>query len=242
MSHHAPRHAPRHAVSRRRGVVRVTGSAPSRPVIATGVVTALLAGGAVAATLTGGAASAAPLAFTVDEATSSTSTAQVAIERADDVRVAADRAASNTQKSAVAAHAAAVEKAKAAALAKQRRADADKAARAAQRKKLIANAQADPRSAAQMIMTEFGFGAGQWSCLNMLWVGESDWNYRAENSSSGAYGIPQSLPGSKMATMGGDWRSNPVTQIRWGLDYIKKSYGTPCNALNQWNSRSPHWY
>lgn len=210
--------------------------------VATGVVAALLAGGAAAATLTGGAASAEPLAFAVDDATSSTSTAQVAVERADDVRVAADRAASNTQKSAVAAHAAAVEKAKAVALAKQRRADADKAARAAQRKKIIANAQTDPRSAAQTIMGEFGFGAGQWSCLNTLWVGESDWNYRAENSSSGAYGIPQSLPGSKMATMGGDWRSNPVTQIRWGLDYIKKSYGTPCNALNQWNSRSPHWY
>lgn len=202
----------------------------------------LLSGGAVASTLTGGAASAQPLTFAVDGVTSSASTRELAIERADDVRVAADRAAGNTQKSAVAAQAAVVEKAKAAALAKKRKADADEAARAAEREKIVANAQSDPRSAARIIMSEFGFGEGQWSCLNMLWVGESNWNYRAENSSSGAYGIPQSLPGSKMATMGSDWRSNPVTQIRWGLDYIKKSYGTPCNALNQWNNRSPHWY
>ncbi|MEO5610963.1 MAG: hypothetical protein ABIQ92_14995 [Ornithinibacter sp.] len=219
----------------------------------TGVAAMLLSGGAVASTLTGGAASAQTLTFAVDGVTSSATTQELATARADDVRVAADRAASNTQKSAVAAQAAAVEKAKAmalakkrqaqaAALAKQRKADADKAARAAEREKIVANAQSDPRSAARVIMGEFGFGEGQWSCLSMLWVGESDWNYRAENPSSGAYGIPQSLPGNKMATMGSDWRSNPVTQIRWGLDYIKKSYGTPCNALNQWNNRSPHWY
>jgi murein DD-endopeptidase MepM/ murein hydrolase activator NlpD len=194
------------------------------------------------ATVTGGAAHAEPLTFAVDSAVSSISTQEIAVEQADDVRVATDRAASNTQKSAVAAKAAEVEKAKAAALAKKRKAEAEKAARAAEREKIIANAQSDPKAAARMLMPEFGFGEGQWGCLNQLWIGESDWNYRAENSSSGAYGIPQSLPGRKMATMGSDWRTNPVTQIRWGLDYIKKSYGTPCNALDFWNSKSPHWY
>ncbi len=202
----------------------------------------LLVGGAAVTTLSGGSARAEPLTFAVDSLTSDTSTEQIAVERADDVRVGADRAASNTQKAAVAARAAAVQKAKAAALAKERKADAQKAARAAERKQIVANAQSDPKSAARMVMSEYGFGQGQWSCLNQLWNGESGWDYRAANSSSGAYGIPQSLPGRKMATMGSDWRTNPVTQIRWGLNYIKKSYGSPCSALNQWNSRSPHWY
>ena len=61
-------------------------------------------------------------------------------------------------------------------------------------------------------------------------------------ASSGAYGIPQSLPASKMGTVDDDWRTNPVTQIRWGLQYIKASYGTPCSAWSAWQSRSPHWY
>ncbi|GIF03812.1 aggregation-promoting factor C-terminal-like domain-containing protein [Actinoplanes siamensis] len=77
-----------------------------------------------------------------------------------------------------------------------------------------------------------GFGLDQFACLNKLWNKESGWNYRAENRSSGAYGIPQSLPGSKMASFGADWRTNPATQIKWGLDYIKKRYTTPCGAWN----------
>ncbi|GLW28511.1 lytic transglycosylase domain-containing protein [Actinoplanes regularis] len=74
------------------------------------------------------------------------------------------------------------------------------------------------------------FGLDQFACLNKLWNKESGWNYRAENRSSGAYGIPQSLPGSKMASFGSDWKTNPATQIKWGLDYIKKRYDTPCGA------------
>ena len=126
--------------------------------------------------------------------------------------------------------------------AKARKAAAERAAAAAERKRLIANARQDPKAAARVLMPEYGFSQSQWPCLERLWIGESGWNYRAENASSGAYGIPQSLPGSKMATVAGDWRSNPVTQIKWGLDYIKRSYGSPCNALDQWNARSPHWY
>jgi hypothetical protein len=90
-----------------------------------------------------------------------------------------------------------------------------------------------------MIATK-GWGPGQFSCLDKLWIRESNWRVRAENPSSGAYGIPQALPGRKMATAGSDWRSNPVTQIEWGLGYIDSVYGTPCSAWA--NSQSRGWY
>jgi resuscitation-promoting factor RpfB len=78
------------------------------------------------------------------------------------------------------------------------------------------------------------------SCLIPLWEGESGWRWNAENASSGAYGIPQSLPGDKMASVASDWRTNPVTQIKWGLEYIKGSYGSPCGA---WDFKQGHgWY
>jgi murein DD-endopeptidase MepM/ murein hydrolase activator NlpD len=163
-------------------------------------------------------------------------------EQVDAARVAADRSATNTQRSVLAAREAERARAAAAAALAQRKAKAKAAARAAERKRIVANAKKDPKAAARQLMPEFGFGQGQWSCLDRLWIGESGWKWNAENPSSGAYGIPQSLPARKMATMGADYRTNPVTQIRWGLDYIKKSYGTPCNALSKWNSRSPHWY
>jgi cell wall-associated NlpC family hydrolase len=84
----------------------------------------------------------------------------------------------------------------------------------------------------------------QYSCLVQLWEHESGWRVNAENPSSGAYGIPQALPGSKMATTGSDWKTNATTQIMWGLEYIKKrpDYGSPCAAWDKWQSRSPHWY
>jgi hypothetical protein len=75
-----------------------------------------------------------------------------------------------------------------------------------------------------------GFGIAQFPCLDKLWKKESGWNYRAENRGSGAYGIPQALPGKKMASEGADWKTNPATQIKWGLGYIKGRYDTPCGA------------
>ena len=84
--------------------------------------------------------------------------------------------------------------------------------------------------------------AQEWGCLKQLWTGESNWNHLAENPDSGAYGIPQSLPGDKMATFGDDWRTNYKTQINWGMDYILGRYETPCAALTFWNSKDPHWY
>lgn len=82
----------------------------------------------------------------------------------------------------------------------------------------------------------------QFSCLEDLWNGESSWKVYATNPSSGAYGIPQALPATKMAAAGADWRTNPATQIKWGLGYIADVYGSPCAAYQKWQSRSPHWY
>lgn len=80
------------------------------------------------------------------------------------------------------------------------------------------------------MLPSFGFSqSSQWGCLLDLWNRESGWIYNAENA-SGAYGIPQALPGDKMASAGSDWLTNPATQIKWGLGYIKDVYGTPCAA------------
>ncbi|MEU8242061.1 lytic transglycosylase domain-containing protein [Actinoplanes missouriensis] len=80
------------------------------------------------------------------------------------------------------------------------------------------------------LMLQAGFGIAEFPCLNQLWNKESGWNYKAENRSSGAYGIPQALPGRKMASAGADWKSNPATQIKWGLGYVKGRYQSPCGA------------
>ena len=88
--------------------------------------------------------------------------------------------------------------------------------------------------------SQYGWGDGEFSCLVSLWNKESGWNYAAYNSSSGAGGIPQALPASKMSSAGGDWASNAVTQVRWGLGYIAGRYGSPCNAWG--HSQSVGWY
>jgi len=94
---------------------------------------------------------------------------------------------------------------------------------------------------AKNLMPSYGFSvASQWSCLFSLWEQESTWNVYAENATSGAYGIPQSLPGDKMASVAADWQTNPVTQIKWGLGYIKQIYGTPCVAWN--HEVADHFY
>ena len=80
----------------------------------------------------------------------------------------------------------------------------------------------------------------QFGCLDSLWERESHWNVYADNPNSSAYGIPQALPGSKMASAGADWATNPVTQIRWGLGYIQDRYGSPCGAWG--HSQSHGWY
>lgn len=139
--------------------------------------------------------------------------------------------------------AAAKASAQAAARAKAQEAATAKAQAERVRQQAIASARVDPKAAARTLMAGFGWAdAAQQSCLATLWTGESDWRYTAENPSSGAYGIPQALPASKMAQFGADYRTNPLTQIRWGLWYIQQSYGTPCGALAFWQAKSPHWY
>lgn len=96
------------------------------------------------------------------------------------------------------------------------------------------------RSIGKQMAAARGWSGSQWTCLESLWTKESGWNASAANPSSGAYGIPQSLPGSKMASAGSDWQSNPATQIEWGLGYIADVYGTPCGAWG--HSQSVGWY
>jgi hypothetical protein len=156
--------------------------------------------------------------------------AQAAAERA-----AADRAAEEAAAAEAAAEAAAD------------RAAAAQASRSAARESAPAPAPApapvasgDSRSIARSMLASYGWGGDQWGCLDSLWQRESGWNHLAMNASSGAYGIPQSLPGNKMATAGADWQTNPVTQITWGLTYIQGRYGSPCNAWA--HSEANNWY
>ncbi len=100
----------------------------------------------------------------------------------------------------------------------------------------------DPGSAqaiAYGLLGAYGFSTDQWGCLDDLWQEESGWRYNAENP-SGAYGIPQALPGSKMASAGPDWQTDPTTQIEWGLGYIQSTYGTPCAAWA--HEEADGWY
>ena len=92
---------------------------------------------------------------------------------------------------------------------------------------------------AKSLLPSYGFASSQWGCLYDLWQAESGWSVTAENA-SGAYGIPQALPGSKMASAGPDWETNATTQIKWGLGYIQSTYGTPCGAWD--HEEADGWY
>jgi hypothetical protein len=122
-----------------------------------------------------------------------------------------------------------------------RKAEEERKAAEAAEALAAANTPAGAQAVAQAMAAErYGWGADQFGCLQSLWNKESGWNYQASNPSSGAYGIPQSLPGSKMATVGSDWATNATTQIAWGLDYISRAYGTPCAAWG--HSQAVNWY
>jgi hypothetical protein len=97
-----------------------------------------------------------------------------------------------------------------------------------------------PQQIAEQMLSQFGWSSSQFSCLQPLWALESGWNIYASNPSSGAYGIPQALPGSKMASAGPDWQSDAATQIRWGLTYIQGTYGSPCAAWS--HDEADGWY
>ena len=100
--------------------------------------------------------------------------------------------------------------------------------------------QGAKKVARAILIDEYGFKEKQFTCLASLWTKESNWNYKSRNKKSGAHGIPQALPASKMDIISTDWRTNPVTQIRWGLRYISVRYETPCKALAK-HKRS-NWY
>jgi hypothetical protein len=98
----------------------------------------------------------------------------------------------------------------------------------------------DSQALGHIMMLNAGFGEDQWSCLYTLWTHESGWRTTAGNTSSGAYGIPQALPATKMASYGADYLTSAQTQISWGLDYIKGRYGSPCSAWSSWQIKG--WY
>jgi hypothetical protein len=103
--------------------------------------------------------------------------------------------------------------------------------------------QPDPGTAKALALNMVvarGWGQNEFDCLSALWQKESGWNHFALNKSSGAYGIPQSLPAEKMASAGADWATNPATQITWGLGYIEARYQTPCAAWA--HSQQKNWY
>jgi hypothetical protein len=156
-------------------------------------------------------------------------------------RSGVQRSSALTQQQQAAAEALVQARAQAAvALVNARAAAAQAVARAQARQGLLDRAQSDPRAVAQLLAGDRGWGGGQFACLDSLWTKESGWRWNADNGSSGAYGIPQSLPGSKMASAGADWTTNPTTQITWGLQYIASSYGTPCGAWA--HSVAMNWY
>ncbi|GLW58393.1 transglycosylase SLT domain-containing protein [Kitasatospora phosalacinea] len=160
--------------------------------------------------------------------------------QADAQQVSADAAAKKAAEEAARQKAAADAQAKA---------DADKAAKAAEEKRAKEEAN---RAAARSVLATVSPGsvqdmalqivgdANQFQCFSQIVKRESGWDYTATNASSGAYGLVQALPGSKMATAGADWRTNPATQIKWGLNYMNSRYGSPCGAWSFWQSH--HWY
>jgi len=149
-------------------------------------------------------------------------------------------AAKNAAAVAAAKHAAAVRLAAAKeAAADKKEAAARKKAQAA-RKRQAAAPSGTPQQIAMAMLGQYGWSSSQFSCLNLLWQRESNWEVYADNPSSGAYGIPQALPGYKMASAGSDWQTSAYTQIKWGLGYIRDVYGSPCGA---WSHETSYgWY
>lgn len=252
----APRYTPRHGGSRTknpgaslRGLVR-------RPVVGGALAVAML--GSVGATVAIGDPSHTPDQPAAASSPAPGTVAAADVTQADTARVAQDRRTTNISRSASREkdRLARVDARKKAAAAAERKAAATKRAakqqRAQEKAKPVTERdftdaevkiiQKDPAPYAREMLSEYGWGQGEWSCLISLWSGESDWTWNATNSSSGAYGIPQSLPASKMASAGPDWKTNPITQMKWGMTYIKDSYGSPCGAKSFWDSKNPHWY
>jgi hypothetical protein len=213
-------------------------------VAAAGTLAAAIAAGAAAATLPSGTAatpaSAAAAYLAVDAGhQGATRAAQADTMSGAQLVINAERVRFGLQ------HSEDVAVTKAAVQAGAKRAAATRAASAAQPTQTVATQQADepsgsPQQVAEQMLGHFGWSSSQFSCLQPLWERESGWSVTAENPSSGAYGIPQALSGSLMASAGPDWQTNAATQIRWGLTYIQGRYGSPCGAWA--HEEADNWY
>jgi hypothetical protein len=164
-------------------------------------------------------------------------------QQADSQSTAADAAAKKSAQEAARKQAA--EDAAAKKKAAEEKAAKARAEEAASRSAARADAGSFPQQGSYSIgevqsMARQIVGAGQFQCFSSIVERESGWNYRASNPSSGAYGLVQALPGSKMASAGADWQTNPATQIKWGLNYMNDRYGSPCGAWEFWQAN--HWY
>ena len=179
----------------------------------------------------------------VDVTTTETANVQASTTEVD--RVAAEQAAvAQASAEAAAAEAASAEAAAAEAASAEAAAAEAEVADAVSAAPARPSAPADPNAAQQiarqLMANQYGWGDDQFGCLVSLWDKESGWNVNAYNASSGATGIPQALPGNKMASAGADWQTNPATQITWGLGYIASRYSTPCAAWDK--SEASGWY
>ena len=209
---------------------------------ATTVATIAVASGVAAAAPDGPASKAAPSrpAAGVAALDASEATRQVAREKVSLAALAQDRLVAEARRAAArqaARRRAAAKRAAELAAARKAQQQQQQAAKAAS---APATPSGSPQQIAAAMLGSFGWSSGQFGCLQSLWNAESGWNPSASNPISGAYGIPQALPGSKMASAGPDWQTNPATQIKWGLGYIKQVYGSPCAAWS--HEQSTGWY
>ena len=232
-------HEARHA----RPALRVGARRPAMLALCVGLLGAS-AGSAVAAPAQGSAADLTDgIAQIVAQAPAQSSTAAAPIRPAAAYATASSAAALQA-KSALHVknqqNKAAQAKAEKAAKAKEAKAAVASARGSQQASRSTARVSGSPRAVGRALVAQRGWGAEQFACLDKLWTKESNWQVSANNPSSSAYGIPQSLPGSKMSSHGSDWRTNPATQIAWGLDYIDDRYGSPCSAWA--HSRANNWY
>jgi hypothetical protein len=201
--------------------------------VASGAFTVATVSTAAAVTWPGGA-SASPAQLTAATQTQIVGNSQlIRQEQALQASMARAAAAAKAAKAAAAKKAAAKKKAAEEAAAK-------KEAAAAKKKKAETEDSGTPQQIAQAMLGKFGWSSNQFACLEPLWERESGWSVSAYNAGSGAYGIPQALPGSKMASAGSDWQTSAYTQIKWGLEYIQGVYGSPCGAWD--HEESSGWY
>lgn len=217
----------------------------SRPLVSAAAILAVA--GASAASASETSTNPSPASYTASPMASAQAT-ELSANRNDTNAALAAARRSGVQRSSVLTHQQKVaadalgrSRVRAAAAATQARVEAaERVARDRVRQGLLERAKSNPQAVGRLLAADRGWGDQQFDCLNSLWKKESGWRWNASNGSSGAYGIPQSLPGSKMASAGSDWANNPATQITWGLGYIANRYGTPCSAWA--HSQAVNWY